>query len=703
MLAVAALAWWQRQAVARLIVIAGVEAIAHVRVSVERSMVTASRAEFDTIAVTSRGGEPIATISRLELAYDMRDLFPGGKRRFGLKSVAVDSPHLTVIRHADGTYNVPLPQLTSAQPGHEAPLNLRVRVRDGSIAILDESPAALSNQRRLYVKDLVADATLSTASRSSYTVALRYGESAAELYPIVGRGTIDGSDGYADQRWTSPELPIAAAVNFLSNNPTMRLQSGRLENLDARVFALRGTTGAFQTHLAATAGLTAGVIAVAGLARPIENLRGGIDAYDDGLLTNGLDASLAGVPVRVTGGLYGLHSPHLQLAARGAGSLAQLRTAFVQAQRLPMQGHLDFALLVQGSASKPVTWIALRSPQVRYAATPIDRLRGLVAFDGREADVVDLDAAYGAVDVRGRGRIALAKSPHAVEMLLGVRSPAGAAPYASRLLPSIPLRADVLATADDPKHIALRGLLWGESGTERLDGIFDVDSRGSGSIGPVEIETNAGSLYARIALDRPHGSALGIVDARNFRIAPIGARLDATLFGAQAKTTIAAIGDVRLASALGVGRAHAMVALRNGALQGAIAGNLGDASSFGAIVGGTPSAPRIAGTVVVAGARYRDFDVNGSAGLVFDRSVLHVNDAQVAFGATLSRSRRKSRRSHAGQVDSTVRPQRTGPHLRCERARRAGAAANGEPGAGKHRRQPSGQGYRRRARGQREP
>jgi autotransporter translocation and assembly factor TamB len=632
MLCVAALAWWQRQAVARLIVIAEVEAVAHVRVSFEHSTVAANRAEFDNIAVTSFRGEPIADISRLELAYDLRDLLPGGKRRFGLENVAVDSPRVTVIRHPDGSYNVPLPQLTSAKPGHEAPLNLHASVRDGSITILNESPAALANQRRLYVKDLVADATLSTAARSSYTVTLRYGESAGQLFPILGHGTIDAVNGYADQRWRAPELPIAAAVNFMTNDRTMRLQSGRLENLDARVFAIRSATGAFEAHLAATAGLTDGRIAVAGLARPIENLHGGIDAYDDGLLTNGLDANLAGIPVRVTGGLYGLRSPRLRVAVRGAGSLAQLRTAFVQAQRLPMRGHLDFALLVQGSATKPVTWIALRSPQVRYAATSVDRLRGLVAFDGREADVVDLDAGYGSVELRGRGRVALTKAPNAVEMLLGASSPAGAVPYASRLLPSLPLRAAVLATADDPKLIALRGLLWGENGAQHLDGIFDVDSRGAGSIGPLDIQTKAGSLYARIALDRPHGSVLGIVDARNFEIAPIGARLDATLFGAQAKTTITAVGDVRLASALGAGRAHAMVALRNGALHGTIAGDLGDASSFGAIVGGTPGAPRIVGTVVVAGVRYRDFDVNGNAGLVFDRNVLHVNDAQLALG-----------------------------------------------------------------------
>lgn len=626
---IVAIGWWQRQGAARLIVIAGVETLAHVRISFERSHVTANHAAFDGITVTSFHGEPVAAIAHLELAYDWHDLL-AGKRRFGLKYVAVESPHLTVIRHSDGSYNVPVPQSSNGNGG--APLNLHARVRDGSVTIIDRSPAALPDQARLYVKSLTVDATLSTASRSTYAIALRYGEGEGRLYPIAGNGAIDAAAGYSDQHWTAAEIPIAGAVNFATNNPTMRLRSGQLENVDARGFSVRTTSVKSETHFVAVAELANGRIAVAGLTRPIENVHGRVVASDEGLLTDGLDAGIAGTPARVTGGVYGLRAPRLRLAVRGNGSLAQLRTAFAQAQRLPMRGRLDFTLLVEGSPTKPITWIALRSPQIHYAATSVDRIRGLVAFDGREADIVNFNAAYGAVDLRGRGRVALTKRPNAVEMLLAAGAPAGAAPYASRVLPSMPLGADVLATADDPKQIGLRGVLWGRSRTEKLDGIFDVDSRGTGSIGPLDIETDGGALYARVALDRPRASALGIVAARNFPIAPMGARLDATLFGEQANEVVAGAGNLRLASGYGAGRAHAKFALRNGTLHGTIIGSLGNSSSFGAILGGTPSAPRIAGTVVVAGMRYRDFNVNGNAGLVFDRSVLRVHDAQLALG-----------------------------------------------------------------------
>ncbi len=632
LLCIVAAGWWQRQALARLGVIAAVEGFFHVRLSFDRSRFALNHAVIDGIAVTSFRGEPIAEISRLELAYDLRDLLPGAKRRFGLESIAVYAPALTVIRRADGSYNLPLPNLSQPTPSGGAPLNVRARVRNGSIEIVDESPAALANRRHLYVRDLNVDATLATAARSSYVAALRYGERADRLYPVRGTGTIDSARGYVEQHWSAPELPIAAAVNFLAGSSAMRLQDGMLENVDARSFGLRGPAGSLQTHLGATAWLADGRIAIAGLAKPIENMQGRIDAYDDGLLTSGLTARLAAIPLQISGGLYGLRAPRLRVAVRGRGSLTQLRTALAQAQRLPIRGSLDFSMLVAGAAPNPVTWIALRSPKTEYAATTLEDLHGVVALTGHEADVVGVNAAYGRVRLGARGRIAFDKERNAVELLAGASAPSGGTPYVSRILPDLPLRADVLATADDPKAIAMRGLLSGRSASRRLEALFDVDSRGVGTVGPLEIDGKSGSLYARVALDHPHGSAFGIVETRNFAFEPLRARLDATIFGDETNNAIETIADAKLRTLWGSGSLRGNLAFAHGALKGAFFGNAANAASYGATVGGSPNAPRIAGTIVVAGGRFRNFNVNGSAGLLFDRNALDIQNAEVALG-----------------------------------------------------------------------
>ncbi|MGC2406347.1 MAG: translocation/assembly module TamB domain-containing protein [Candidatus Cybelea sp.] len=360
-----------------------------------------------------------------------------------------------------------------------------------------------------------------------------------------------------------------------------------------------------QTHLAATAFLDGARISIAGLAKPVDGVRGEIDVYDNGLLTPGLDANLAGVPARVSGGIYGLRAPRIALAVRGNGDLARLRMAFAQAVHLPIRGPLAFALRVEGPVAKPVTWVDLRSAGVTYAGATVDDLRGLVAFDGRDADIVNFDGRYLGAALSARGRVGVQRAPNAIEMLVGARTSLDAIPYASTLLPGLSVTALGVARADDAKAIALRGALWGGgAAAQQLDAIFDVDSRGVGSIGPLHLSDHRGSLYARVALDRPRDSLLGLVDAR----------------------------DIRLLAAQPAVNATIVAGVTKGVLHGAAVGDAGSEASFAATVDGTPRSPQVAGTLVVAGGRYRDYTINGNAGLAYARGSIRVHDAAAAIG-----------------------------------------------------------------------
>ncbi|MGA9944410.1 MAG: hypothetical protein WBP75_05155, partial [Candidatus Cybelea sp.] len=518
LLFLAGLAIWQREALARWAIVATVERMVDVRISFGPMTLRTDRAVFENVLVTSLRDEPIATIARLSIAYNLRDLLPGGQRRFGLKGIEAATAHLTIIRRPDGSFNVPVPQPPANQAKNQRPWILSARVTDGSIDVVDASREADADHRHLYVEHLEASADISTAARSHYGVELQYGERRDLLFPVHGRGDIDPRQGTISHRWTAAQLPITAAVNFAINSRALRLRSGMLRAVDARYVALADLQGALQPHLGASGVLAGGRIAIAGLAKPVTGVRGRVDAYDGGLLAQHLDASLAGVPVAVSGGLYGLRDPRLRIAVRGNGELAQLRTAFAQAEHLPVRGLLTFALLVQGAATKPLIWLDLRSPRIAYASAALDRVNGLVAYGGHEAAVLGFNGAYGHIGVTARGRVALENEPGAIDMIAGVRAPADALPYAASLLPGMPLNGFALATANDPKAIATRGVLYGAGATQTLDAIFNVDSRGVGSIGPLSVRSNRGSVYARIALDRPRGSSLGLFQARNFAV-----------------------------------------------------------------------------------------------------------------------------------------------------------------------------------------
>jgi hypothetical protein len=632
LLCVLSLALWQSQALARLAIMAGVEAFAHVRIAFGASTIATDGATFRDIRVTSFRNEPIARIARLVVVYDLHDFLPGGKRRFGLKSVELDSPQLTIIRRPDGTYNVPVPHLQANSAPAGPPLIARARLRNGSVDVIDESAIALPQQRHLFVRDLQAVADISTQRRSTYTVTLRYGESCDRLDPVHGNGVVDVASQYIDQRWSAPELPIAAAVDFITNSSSFRVRSGRLENVDLRYFGIGEPDGSLAAHLAGSATLAGGRISVSSLSQPIASVGGPVDVYDDGLLTPRLDATIAGVPARVSGGIYGLGAPRMRVAVSGSGDLAQLRRAFAQAGRLPMHGPLQFALLAEGPADKPIVWIDLRSPATTYASATLHRLNGVLAFDGHQIEVVNFGGEYAGGEISARGRISLQRERNALEMLVGVKLPANEMPYVSELLPGLPFDGEALATADDLKTISLRGMLWGDGPSSRLQALFDVDNRGVGSIGPLAVDAGGGSLYARIALDQPHHADYGIVDARAFPFSPARGTLTATLFGGGSAAAAEVDGVARLANPLGGGQVRGSVGMRNGMLHGSLFGGLAQAADFGATVAGTARNPRITGTVVVAGGRYRNFAVNGNAGFAFERDTLHVRDAAVAVG-----------------------------------------------------------------------
>jgi TamB, inner membrane protein subunit of TAM complex len=636
LLCIVALFLWQWQNLARLAIGAAAAAAAHVDLSFENLNLGLGRAVFHAVRVTSFRGEPIASIDRLSLAYDLRDLV-AGRRLFGLTAVEADTPHVTIIRRPDGTYNVPIPP-PAKRPAKQAPLTLRARVHNGSIEIIDQSRNADPLARHLYAERVDVDADLSMASRSSYRASLVYGERSDRLYPVRGTGSIN-ANGLTDQHWTADALPVAGAVNFAVNSPAMRLRAGTLRGADLRYFAVRGSNGPLPPQLAATGVLEGARIAIAGLAKSVDDVHGIVDVFGGGLLTPRLDADLAGVPVRVSGGLYGLSDPHLRLIVRGSGNLTRLRSAFVQAQRLPMRGPLNFTLLIEGRAVAPVTWIALQSPGIVYGPARVENPGGLIAFNGSEADIVRFGARYAGADVRASGSIALGQQSNALEMLLGVRMPPDTLPYAAMLVPGMRFNGTALAQAGNLQRIGLGGVLSGTSATERLDALFNVDSRGSGSIGPLLVRGNRGSIYARIALDHPHDASVGLLDARNVPIAPAKAVASATLFGEESKGAIAVGGNALLQGTWGRLRTYGTGISSGTALAGNLFGGITSPqighAGFGAMIAGPPLSPRIAGTLAIAGGRYRNFDLNGNAAVAFSNSTLRVHDAAVGIGPLL--------------------------------------------------------------------
>ena len=508
-------------AIVRFALVTIVEMVTSTRITSETMDISIDRLVATGLNIRSKRDEPVATIRRLDVAYNLRDLLPGGSRLFGLRSIEIDDPHVTIIRRPDGTYNIPVPQLGGPGKPGGPPMHFTGRVGNGTLTVLDATRVH-ANARRLDVDGFNAKLDINTAARSTYQITLNYVEN-GRRYPLRGVADIDPPVGFSVQHWTMARLPIARLINYAANNASLTVASGEIIDLDGRMFSLPNGRGGMDDRIAGSTYLRDMRVYADGLVKPVRNIHGRLDASSNGMLSERLDGELAGVPARVSGGVYDLSNPKLRVSVAGTADLAKLRTASPMSANLPVTGTLRFGALAEGTIAQPLTLIALASPLLVYHGIPVNSVSGVAALDGREADVVQLHARYGAIAANVQGRAVLHKQPDAIAMFVGVNAPAGSIPYAESFVPGMPLGVSMLATADDPKQIEVRGLLNGRNATQTASGVFHVSGDGVGSVGPFFVGNDRASIYARAQLDHPHRQSIALFDARNLQLRPASA------------------------------------------------------------------------------------------------------------------------------------------------------------------------------------
>ena len=468
------------------------------------------------VRVANTAGEPIADVGSLAVTYSLRDLLPGGSHAYGLTGFDVERARIFILRHQDGTLNVPIPKLGGTAQPLPAPFVFRGRVRDVSVDVDDRAQGVVS-ARHLAVRGIDGDFDVDTKARSRYRVDLAYVEN-GQRFPVEGRGDVDPASGFGSQRWRARQLPIGRLVDAAMNSPSFHVVGGSLYGVDARIVGLSRADGSFAQHVSATATIDRARIGIGGLIKPLRDVSGDIAVYGDGLLLQDVGATIAGVPIRLGGGVYHLAAPALRLTVSGDGNLRDLRGVLAQTAALPLAGRARLDVAVEGSPSKPLTLIALRSPRMTYAGVPLEQPAASIAFDGQEVNVVDARTTYAGVALLARGRLNVHTKRNALEMVAGLEAPAEALPYVGSVLPGMPIRASILASGDRPALADVRGIVFGNTARTSLAGTFDVRSDGVGTIGPLRIDGAGESLYASGTVNRPHKRADAYLTARGLRV-----------------------------------------------------------------------------------------------------------------------------------------------------------------------------------------
>lgn len=529
----------------------------------------------------ARGADPLLSADRVDIRYDVRQLLFGGGRRYGLASVSIDRPHLTLARHADGSFNFAGGAGsggagTAPSAGSGDPLRFTLAIRAGSIEV-DDPYRALPVARRLSLERIALTAEVDSAARTVYRGSGRVAGDAGQ--PVAFAGRID-ADGFALHRLRARNVDLPPIVDYFINTPSAALYRGRATAVDVRAYAFPARTGATY-HLTGSATVTGGAMLVPGLAVAATGMHGRLDAFDGGLVSPGLDARLGASRARLAGGLLGWRTPVFRLGIVSSTDLGSARHLFRFADRLPLHGAATLSTLLEGPVGGLLAATRVTGAAIGYGRFPVTNASGRAVFDaGADAvDIVGVRGSYGGLAVAADGAIALGADAPVTTLVLDATGPAARVPYAGQIGPQAKLHATAVV-AGSGLRLDARGAGEGSGGGTRLRGLFHVDPNGDGSFGPIAARRDdGGRLDGTFYLERSQNRSGFWLDATDYPFADLG--------------TAPELPGVGLTAPVFSGR-----------LNGAVAGV------------GPPSAFRLAGRVRLRSARVGNVAIDDASGLV---------------------------------------------------------------------------------------
>ena len=534
-----------------------------------------SHATFTGMHVT-KNGESLLDADRIDVDYALRDIFPGGTHRYGFAGVAIDHPVVTLVRHADGSYNFNSGGSSASPPAATQaaaePLLFSARVRDGMIRLIDAAPLEpdLAEQSIVGVSiDASVQSNTRTVARVDGTLVGRRAEAAPiGRWPLSIRSVIDYQRGFAMHRFRAAQLPLRGMLNFLVHAKIARFDDGVMRDVDVKAYALDIDAGTpFGYRLGGGGQLDGAQITLGPLAKPVRDLHGRIDLFDDGVTAPDLRATVAGVPLHIRGGMYDFANVKFRLGIAADPELAQLRTLFTFLRDQPIRGPMHLETVVTASSATPLIRTVISSPRVYYDRIPLDRTGGTVDYLQGAVSFNAIHAGFSALQSSMAGMIPVNVDNGQLEGAVHVVGPASSLPYAQTIAAGETIGTVAILGGSGRDGFHANGEITASGVNGSGNGLVALDQHGVGEFGPFLFERSDGSsLAGAFRIERPTSSSGGWAVATRYRFAvpahlatlpgielagfpAIGGLVDAAIVAGGPPSDFAVSGHVRMTDA----------------------------------------------------------------------------------------------------------------------------------------------------------
>lgn len=461
----------------------------------------------------SHGAYPLLDAKRLDVRYSLRDLLPGSTRRFGLASIDVTNATLTVVKFKDGSYNFIIPPPSA--PGvpvplvvNTVPIRFDLRMHDAGL-ILREPEAYEPSAKEIRIQRFNVDATIDTATVTSYRASGTFGARREMPFTIAGR--IDAIRSFAMHRAQAKRFPLRQLANYFADTPVVRILRGGARNFDARLWSLDVRPNLPSSyHVNLNLDIDGGRIALSALAAPLDDMHGHLELVDNACFLRSMDGTLTGIPLHVSGGIFDLTgdltgNAQLRLGVYGTGDIAKLRNAFAFTKSQPVSGKIRLGVLVEGPIDNPIIVADANAARTVYRDLPFDGLHAGVIYHDNLVALAPLHAYYGGTEVGIHGSMVIGKQLHS-EVALHVSGSADRLPYLDQMLGREPMLVDGAANGDDLNFRVVASAA-SARGVDRVAAIVELNKDGTGRIDPFWLHTELGSVDGGYYLNRPTGDS----------------------------------------------------------------------------------------------------------------------------------------------------------------------------------------------------
>ena len=321
-------------------------------------------ARMTNVRVSGDGGQALASADRLDARINYLAVLSGASRLFGITSLDMRRPTITLERREDGSFagvTDRLPHDVRLAPGFS------VRVVDGTIAYRRNAPAeSASNEEDASANAITGDLRVRDNGTLNYTA--HFAVNADDRYG-VDLATSDDA-GVTTHRMTARAIPLAALGALRPPGSTVAAIAGTLEDID-----LHSTSDETSTHQPTRwlgDARIAGGLFKDGPNVTISGAHGRLAIHDDGIATPKLEAMLGTTPLHVAGVLRDARQSGFRWATAGSPDAVRFARLFEKVVAQPslqdvrveaLAPGVDFAQVATHIKAGPVVYTVMSVDQ----------------------------------------------------------------------------------------------------------------------------------------------------------------------------------------------------------------------------------------------------------------------------------------------------------------------------------------------------